>query len=162
MKNYSPSKVFGFFACALSAFIGSAIFSIIVLAYFTLKAHLTGNNSSGNVLTLDSIIIAPILLTLYVCWFSVAPGAFGGTLLAVWLRRGQRSGKSMTRMGLLIGALGGFVADILGFGFDPHWNRDWSTIPYALLVLFIAAPLGAITTHWLGSPKQANLSDQII
>ena len=161
MKNYSPSVVSGFLAGALSAILGSAIFSIIILAYFSLKAYFTGNDSSGMALSLDSIIIAPILMILYVSWFSVAPGAFGGILLAVWLRSAQRSGKAMTRMGLLVGALGGLVANVLGFGIDPHWNRDLSTIPYALLVIFIAAPIGAVTTHWLGSGKQVDSADSI-
>ena len=161
MKNYSPSEASGCLTGVLSTILGSAIFSVIVLAYFTLKAYFTGNEDSGMALSLDSICIVPIILTLYAAWFSVLPGALGGVLLAVWLKRAHRSTKSKTQMGLLVGVLAGLFASILGFGFNPHWNRDWSTIRYVLLVILIAAPISAIATRWLGSGKQVDSVDSI-
>jgi MFS family permease len=150
MRDRTTYNLFGLLVGGLAAIIGSAIFSIVFLIYFT-----------WNDFELKPFLIAVIVAPLYVSQFSIVPGVLGGLFLSEWIIRADRSTGAITRMGLITGAIGGLVTSAIVLKTSRILDNDLPNIYFAILAIIIASFMGTISTHWLNMEKSRNNKESL-
>lgn len=97
---------------------------------------------------------------LYSVIFAVFPGAMGGAYLARWLEKSERTTAEITRQGLLVGAVTGFVAAFAFIAIILQFMMDWMILGFGALAIAVASFTSLLAARWLAKKKSKFIQPQ--
>ena len=142
--------LYGFLIGALFAIFAGTLFGVIpILLIFGF--------SFGD---LGQILVMFGYAGLYSVIFAIFPGALGGAYLASWLEKSERTPAEITRRGLLVGAVAGFVAAFAFVAIVFQFSMDWMTLGFGVLAIAVAAIISLLAARWLAKKKSKFIQQQ--